>query len=78
MKLIDGWWTEYRTKIVPANASPSMEAESRKAFLSGVGCMFSAIITEMEKPGKAGQDLLDAVAEEVTLFFNEELSQGND
>jgi hypothetical protein len=78
MKLFDEWWSEYRSKIVPANASPSMVAESRKAFLAGIGCMFSAIITEMEKPGKAGQNLLDAVAEEITAFYNEELSQGND
>lgn len=78
MKLLEQWWMEYRERIVPANASPSLEAECRKAFFSGIGCMFSGLITEMEKPGKAGQNLLDAVSEEITAFYNEELSQGND
>ena len=79
MKLLEKWWAEYRAQIVPANASPSMEVEARKAFLSGVGCLFCEIVKEMEKPGRDNRSsLIDTVAEEICTFFNEQLSQGND
>ena len=78
MKLIEKWWEEFRWKVLPRNASSQMVAECRQAFFSGVGSFFSALITETSKKGNEDLHLMDAVAEEVTAFFNERLSKGND
>ena len=76
--MIEDWWAEYRKKIVPTNASKSMEAEARKAFYAGVGCMFGKVVEAAEGPSKASEKLFDVLSVELTAFADEQLSDGND
>lgn len=76
--MIEDWWAEYRKKIVPTNASKSMEAEARKSFYAGVGCMFAKAIEAAQNPGKSSANMLEVLSVELVAFADEQLSEGDE
>lgn len=70
MNSIEGKWQEYRTRVVPKDASETQVMEARRAFYAGAGSLFSIVLDLADKKvsEKAGVAVVRSIDEEIRLF----------